>query len=248
MSSALPSHYVCVRGSRLVCKHWLQPWLSLSCWQLWAGQPSPPSRVPMPELPINPELAPPALTWLLATCPWVQCWLVLLRKGLPQLSSMKRMVPQSLYMRWGSPQRSGSWCVPLPRMSVLWADLFTACPPCPSWQMKQAATSSLSCFSMQPPFADNMRPPGLCWTEEQLFTTFQAQAFQGGIASLLDTYIVFLPSAAPVMCMFMPCGLSHIPLEPGEAEVRAAAGSCLCCVFNPPSSLSLFPFCQGTLF
>lgn len=32
MSSASASLYVCVRGSRFVCKRWLQPCLNLSCW------------------------------------------------------------------------------------------------------------------------------------------------------------------------------------------------------------------------
>ena len=119
-------------------------------------------------------------------------------------------------------------------------------------QTKQAGTTSVSCFSMQPPFADNMRGPQLCAELRNTCTLFFRHRLsrEGLHLFLMLSYIVFLPSAVLVVCTFTPCGFSHTPLEPGEAAVRAAAGSCLCCFLYPPSSLSLFsfPVCQGTLF
>lgn len=119
------------------------------------------------------------------------------------------------------------------------------------WKMKQAATTSLSCFSMQPLFADSMRGPHLCAKlRNTCMLLFRHRFSRKGLHLCLTlSYILFPPSAALVMCTFTPGGFSHTSSELGEAVVSTAASSCLYCVLHPPSSLSLFPFpfWQGTL-
>lgn len=62
--------------------------------------------------------------------------------------------------------------------------------------MKQAAITSLSCFSTQPPFADTQEAPSSA--EEHLYTVFQAQALQGWIVSLLGTVLHNFPSLCSI--------------------------------------------------
>jgi len=148
--------------------------------------------------------------------------------------------------RCGSPWRAGSWSVSLRWPWALWAGLFTAWPPLVthdrfSQLFLNAATLCRKCE----------RPPALYWTEKHLYNIFRHGLSSDGLHLCWTlSYIVFLSSAALVMCTFTTCGFSHSPSEPGEAAVRAVASSCLCCILHPPSSLSSFPspFCQGAIY
>lgn len=208
-------------------------------------------------------LAPPALTWPCLACPWVQGWLQWLlsegrlQEGPPQLGSSKCAVPPSLHkqfpstgwkLKCASSQTMcfGSWLV------------HSLAPFGDPWQTKQGAITSLICFSDEArshyfsrlflnsdTFCRHTKDPQRCW-ETPVQYSFSDTGLPGmDCVCLALFYIVFLFSAALMVCSFKPCVFS--PWR-GREICNKSTGRQLP-VLHPPHSLipPLVSFLPGSI-
>lgn len=109
-----------VRCSRFVCKHWLQPCLSLSCWEALAIYTWAPRALLHHLLPLGHAWHVPGCRAGCSSC----CHRSGCRKGHPSLAAAN--VWWLLPSICGFLQHAGSWSVPLPRLCALGVGLCTA--------------------------------------------------------------------------------------------------------------------------